>query len=564
MNLPENESITYNMEHQTLQILDLLHTMQEACAALHFAMASEDMTQFRALLGDLDAGFSTLLSLSDGIELVGYEHLSGASQTAQASLYQIKKLGIANQTSCLAKIEYELLPIVQGAYIAFYFFQYLREHPEKAADFFQKDKSVLFENPYVDGASEGRPYKYEVSIVVLAYNKLEYTKMCVESLLKNIPKGLNYELILMNNGSSDGTKEYFEGVHPHKQLDVAVNGCSHDAIYRIVEGEFTLFISNDVIVTPHAIENMLICIRSDPKIAWVVPTTPNVSNLQTIPAQYSTQEELFQFAQQNNRSDSSRWEQRTRLCNPIDLRRNSVFYGAGGLYLSGFFYTTDPVHYDSFPDDCISLLLRRNGYKMMLAKDAYCHHFGSVTLKDEIKQQNEQMYYQEGRQKFSKVFGVEPWGPGFCYDLVFRNRVVDEENGPVDILGINCGLGSNSLKIKEQIKEYCHNTNCTLVNLTDDIHYIEDLRGVSDSASVITTIKELKTSLFHRTFRYIVWEGPFLEQYKFSTLLSLCLNHLEDGGTLFIQSNGQSSKYIAREFLDREELGNGWVRIRKK
>ena len=187
-----------------------------------------------------------------------------------------------------------------------------------------------------------------------------------------------------------------------------------------------------------------------------------------------------------------------------------------------------------------------------------------MLFRSEIKQQNEQMYYQEGRQKFSKVFGVEPWGPGFCYDLVFRNRVVDEENGPVDILGINCGLGSNSLKIKEQIKEYCHNTNCTLVNLTDDIHYIEDLRGVSDSASVITTIKELKTSLFHRTFRYIVWEGPFLEQYKFSTLLSLCLNHLEDGGTLFIQSNSQSSKYIAREFLDREELGNGWVRIRKK
>lgn len=91
--------------------------------------------------------------------------------------------------------------------------------------------------------------------------------MCVESILAKIPEGLNYELILVNHGSDDGTKEYFESIHPNKQFDIAVNGGGVGAISKIVEGEFTFLVSNDVIVTPYAIENLLTCIRSDTKIA---------------------------------------------------------------------------------------------------------------------------------------------------------------------------------------------------------------------------------------------------------------------------------------------------------
>ena len=34
-----------------------------------------------------------------------------------------------------------------------------------------------------------------------------------------------------------------------------------------------------------------------------------------------------------------------------------------------------------------------------------------------------------------------------------------------------------SLKIKEQVKEYCHNTDCILENITDDNKYLMDLKG---------------------------------------------------------------------------------------
>lgn len=51
----------------------------------------------------------------------------------------------------------------------------------------------------------------------------------------------------------------------------------------------------------------------------------------------------------------------------------------------------------------------------------------------------------EGRRDFARAYEVAPWGTGFCYDVVFIDRVVGEHTGHVEVLGINCGLGGNSL-----------------------------------------------------------------------------------------------------------------------
>lgn len=110
--------------------------------------------------------------------------------------------------------------------------------------------------------------------------------MCVESLLKHLPQDISYELILVNHGSSDGTKEYLESIHPDKQLVIKVNGGGLNAIVRIVEGKYTLIISNDVIIADHAIDNLYPCMESDESIAWAVSTTPNICNVQSIQLPY--------------------------------------------------------------------------------------------------------------------------------------------------------------------------------------------------------------------------------------------------------------------------------------
>ena len=59
-----------------------------------------------------------------------------------------------------------------------------------------------------------------VSIIIPCFNAVEYTKQCMESVL--IHTNVNYELILINNGSKDATKEYFnflkKSLKPHNFL----------------------------------------------------------------------------------------------------------------------------------------------------------------------------------------------------------------------------------------------------------------------------------------------------------------------------------------------------------
>ena len=187
----------------------------------------------------------------------------------------------------------------------------------------------------------------------------------------------------------------------------------------------------------------------------------------------------------------------------------------------------------SFPDDKISLALRRNGYKMMLAKDAYCHHFGSVTLKEEVAANAEKTnkdYYTEGRLKFRETFGIDPWGTGFCWDLEIVNQIPCNDKGHVDILGINCGIGSNPLKIKEMIKENVYNKDVTIYNVTDEKCYIEDLTGVSDIAEYIENTENINEIFPDKKFNYIVFESKvnnYNDLVKMIAELEKCI--LKDG-----------------------------------
>jgi len=51
---------------------------------------------------------------------------------------------------------------------------------------------------------------YDVSVIILCYNRLDYTKKCYASLLNNCP--VNTEVIFVDNLSTDGTREWLSSV----------------------------------------------------------------------------------------------------------------------------------------------------------------------------------------------------------------------------------------------------------------------------------------------------------------------------------------------------------------
>ncbi|MEN6374030.1 MAG: glycosyltransferase [Smithella sp.] len=488
-----------------------------------------------------------LQSLNEYIHVYEDKKVTPFTQSIVESLKQITMFAKARSNKTVSKIEYELVPILKEFYQQYYFFNCVFPNKELMQKYYEHEMISLSENKYIDQAIKTGNYKYDMSIAVLAFNKLDYTKQCVESILKFTPPHLNYELILINHGSSDGTKEYFESIAPTKQIDILVNGGGLGAYTRYIEGKYLLLVSNDVLVTENAISNLLQCMESDEKIAWVVPTTPNVSNLQTIPSDYTTIEEMYEFAKKNNEhSNPYRWEQRVRLCNPICLRRTSVAFSSQGVHWSYYFHTNMS---GGFVDDRESLLYRRNGYKLMLAKDSYCYHFGSVTLKDEISaqdslnaNQNQESFYIRGRRAFYEAFGVDPWGAGFCWSPELVELLPCLDKGHVNILGLNCGLGSNPLKIKETIKGNAHNLDVTLYNVTNNARYLQDLRGISDVAVFEPHASQFNKLFPDVQFNYIVLEDTSEKYSDLFEMIKKLYARLTNDGILVIQVVNQDIK----------------------
>ncbi|HUG11515.1 MAG TPA: glycosyltransferase family 2 protein [Opitutaceae bacterium] len=53
---------------------------------------------------------------------------------------------------------------------------------------------------------------FKVSFVIPLYNCLELTKACLESLQATIPRGLEHEIVLVDDGSTDGTREWLRSL----------------------------------------------------------------------------------------------------------------------------------------------------------------------------------------------------------------------------------------------------------------------------------------------------------------------------------------------------------------
>lgn len=537
------------------QILKMIETLNQAACQLHGIIANEkaDCNEFIQLMIEM---LSKMVS--------PLQHLSSEEPALMAqlmcknvasSLINIMALKETDSKKACKKIEFELLPLINELYVDLYFWGFCYPDKKKMWDYYHNDMFQLCPFPYVENAEKNGTYPYEVSVVVIAYNKLDYTKKCLDYFKKYFPDHISHELILVNNGSNDGTKEYFESLHPDKQIDIRYNTKCFAAVSRIIEGRYILFISNDILITPHAVDNMLACIRSDESIGCVVPSCPNIANLQTIPSNYSNLEELIVFAEQNNKSDPWRWEQRTRLNSPVLLARSN----AKGVYAFwGYLYPFFPERFLAFTDDLMSLLLRRNGLKCILAKDAYVHHFGSVTVHEEKKQH----IYIDGRREFEKTFGIDPWGTGFCFDPRLMDALSPENVEPVNVLGVNCGMGSNPLKIKEILLEKRRNQQVQVYNISDKVQYRKDLESVSDLFQPIENWSKIENIFAGTVFSYVIVEDMDQRKDAFKIIGKL-FAHLSIGGKMAVKSDNMVFQNSLKGLYKKNQAINSWVIVEK-
>lgn len=469
-------------------ILDILGTMQDAVRQMQVEYSMGNMQQFKMLSTDLQDGLIVVQEIAgQNFPPKSQNRLADACTCALESLKDIKQLILLKPEKVDWKLKYELSAIIETMTLQFYYWGIVDEHPEERRGFLDyiadTDTFRVLKKP-----EEEREYDCDLVILVIGYNKLDYTMRCVQSVLDNLPQGISFQLVLYNHGSNDGTKAYFESIEEARVINVAINNAVPGVLYRVESGgRYFLCVSNDVVVGENAIDNLFRCAVKHPEYGYIVPSTSAVSNFQTIPGYYENREGFLEFTRRNNVYDERRHEQRVRLVNPLHVMPASVMLR---MELDLYEDKTCQGSHLAFPDDKTSAWIRRHGYKCILAKDAYCHHEGSVTINSQVAEESRQRMYLKGREAFIAYYGIDPWGVGACYDHVLFSSWEPEPVDGACILGINCGIGSNSLKVKELMREQGAEDVC-LVNCVQDGRYLEDLRGVSDEAYVFDCLFDI-------------------------------------------------------------------------
>lgn len=93
--------------------------------------------------------------------------------------------------------------------------------------------------------------KRDVSIVIPLFNQLDYTKLCVESLKAN--NDFISEIILVDNGSTDGTAEYLASCDGVRVIINETNrGCAGawNQGVEAASSPWIAILNNDIIVSP--------------------------------------------------------------------------------------------------------------------------------------------------------------------------------------------------------------------------------------------------------------------------------------------------------------------------
>lgn len=113
-----------------------------------------------------------------------------------------------------------------------------------------------------------------VSIVITTWNSFDLTKQCIESVRKHTKQP--YEIILVDNGSKDGSIEKLEKEFSNlKNLKIIRNKINKgfpfalNQGYRAAKGYYVVHLNNDAFVTENWLEELIKTIDSDEKLVVV-------------------------------------------------------------------------------------------------------------------------------------------------------------------------------------------------------------------------------------------------------------------------------------------------------
>lgn len=274
----------------------------------------------------------------------------------------------------------------------------------------------------------------KASIIILSYDLLEYTKVCIESIRRTTPESAR-EIIVVDNGSKDGSVEWLR-----EQPDIILvenkenrgfpGGCNQGI--RASSKASDIFLLNNDTMLP---ENALFWLRMglyEDEGNGSVGSVSNCAGGQVVVSGVDNVPDMLRFGEQTNAPMHYPYEDRIFLVGFALLVRRAVLDQIGLLDERFFPGNNEDVD--------LGLRILKAGYKNVLCKNSFILHFGSKTFEKDIE--GYQVTAGRNRRKIN-----EKWGFDVDYHLHPKTDLIDQIKEPAEkpmrILDIGCGCGAS-------------------------------------------------------------------------------------------------------------------------
>jgi GT2 family glycosyltransferase len=257
--------------------------------------------------------------------------------------------------------------------------------------------------------SQQAPAKAEpdASIVVVTYDNLVFTRLCLETVLANTDS-MSYELIVVDNGSSDSTPAYLRRLSElNSVVRVVLN--SHNAGFGpacnqglgLAAGRLLVLLNNDTLVPPGWLAGLASKL-DDPAVGMVGPVTNRIGNEAEVEVAYST---LGGFLEEARRRFESRAGEvfdiptLTMFCLAL---RHDVYERVGPL--------DERFEVGLLEDDDYSMRVHEASYRVLCADDVLVHHFGEASFGKLVPTGEHGRLLEANKRRFEEKWGF-PWQP---------------------------------------------------------------------------------------------------------------------------------------------------------
>jgi len=243
------------------------------------------------------------------------------------------------------------------------------------------------------------------SVVIPVYNNLRFTKSCVKTLFQLTPLHL-FHTIIINNASSDGTKEFLDELQKtYSNVSIIHNienlgfskACNQGA--KIANTKYLVFLNNDTLPLNGWLEELLSTAEEDEKIGVVgsklLYPDNTIQHAGVVISQYPSPVSLAHifkglpsdFTPANIKKD---YQIVTGACM---LVRRQIFQDLGGF---------DESFINGFEDVDFCLRVREAGYRVVYNPKSVLYHYESKTEGRFLHEtQNWKILYKKWQKKIT-------------------------------------------------------------------------------------------------------------------------------------------------------------------